>query len=86
MGDLGTIEFRHLHGTRDVKELDQWLTTLENLYTLAKTVDLNEKTLTDVFILKWFTSIFKDAPVILKIQPSLFEVISNNLIDIKLAV
>jgi hypothetical protein len=86
MQDLGTVEFRHLHGTRDVNELSQWLYTLKNLYTLAKSVTINEKTLTDVSILKWFNTIFKDAPVVLKIQPTLFEIIRNSLIDIKLSV
>lgn len=84
--DLGTMEFRHLHGTNDVQEFEQWLCTLRNLWTLAQEVEINENTLAEEYVLKWFDVIFKDVPKVLQIRPSLFEVIRNNLIDVKFSI
>jgi hypothetical protein len=83
--DLGTMEFRHMHGTKDANEMNTWLCVLEKLWKLAQEVEVNEQTLTDKNIVSWFETIFKDTSVI-QLRPSLFEVIRNNLIDVKFSI
>jgi hypothetical protein len=85
--DLGTVEFRHLHGTNDPEELDRWLTVLENLWWLAQEVEINKASLLSKdAITNWFNVIFEPAPYITAMRPNLFEIIRNNLIDVKLSV
>lgn len=85
ISDLGTMEFRHLHGTNNVKELHQWLSTLENLWVMSQREDLTNMSLTLVNITRWFQYLFKDAPKILELRPSLMNIMANNLIDVKLS-
>lgn len=85
VADLGTIEFRHLHGTNNVKEVEEWLSTLENLWVLAQQETINKTTLKQENIEKWFAYIFKDSPKILAYRPTLMNIIANNLIDVKLS-
>lgn len=84
--DLGTLEFRHMHGTKDVGEMKQWLDVLENLWQLAQKIELNGNTLKEKNILLWFETIFKDVPNVLQLRPTLFDVIRNNLIDVKFSI
>ncbi len=85
--DLGTIEFRHLHGTGDSMEFNQWLDTIHNLWDLAQSARVTPGTLSDrSCILSWFDTIFKDAPKIRMLQPQLFNIIQNGLIDVKFSV
>ena len=82
--DLGTLEFRHLHGTGDSKEVETWLHVLENLWKLCQRVDINEQTLSDKnAIQEWFELIFFPADRIIMLKPSLFDIIKNSLIDVK---
>lgn len=84
MGDLGTMEFRHLHGTKDSKELDTWLHVLENLWKLAQRVEVNEHTLSSKqMVTEWFEAIFFPADKVMMLRPSLFDIIRNSLIDVK---
>jgi hypothetical protein len=84
--DLGTIEFRHMHGTNDAEEMKQWLDVLNNLWMLCQAVKITEKSLTEKNILLWFEQVFKNVPAVFQIRSSLFEVIRNNLIDVKFSI
>jgi hypothetical protein len=85
--DLGTVEFRHLHGTNDPKELSDWLMVLENLWLLCQTEDVDARSLGDKpTIALWFDRLFENVPYIWAMKPNLFEIVQNNLIDVKLSV
>ncbi|CAB4132755.1 Putative amidoligase enzyme [uncultured Caudovirales phage] len=82
----GTIEFRHLQGTDDVVLVKQWLSCLEQLWSLAQKDTITAHALTDEVRLKqWWSYIFKDCPQILALEPSFYNVIRNNLMDVKLS-
>lgn len=82
--DLGTLEFRHLHGTNDVEELTRWLSVLKNLWELGQKVVIDEAALQDVETIRgWFDTIFSPAPKILSLRPAMFSIISDSLIDVK---
>jgi hypothetical protein len=84
--DLGTMEFRHMHGTNDVELMNIWLNVLENLWTVAQRVTIDEKTLSDrKNIMEWFEAIFFPADKVMMLKPSLFDIIRNSLIDVKLS-
>lgn len=84
--DLGTMEFRHLHGTGDVQEFNTWLSVLENLWKLCQRTTISEATLNKQNILEWFETIFSGAPTILAYRTTLFDIIRNSLIDVKFSV
>lgn len=85
--DLGTVEFRHLHGTGDVTELKQWLQVLENLFFLSQKVNFAEDSIADEKnIYKWFDELFKDAPRVYVLRNSLPDLTANSLIDVKFAI
>lgn len=82
----GTVEFRHLQGTDDAALLDRWLSTLNNLWTIAQTDKIDKTTITNnAYHARWFQSIFKDAPEILALEPAMPNKIQNSLIDVKMA-
>lgn len=82
----GTVEFRHLQGTDDVDLLNRWLSTIENLWKICQEEAMDKHTILDAENHKrWFNKIFKDAPEILDLAPAMPNLISNNLIDVKLA-
>ncbi len=84
--DLGTVEFRHLHGTDDVEEFKVWVAVLENLWKLALTQPMNADSLTsNAAIESWFTQIFSPAKTIMDTKVVLKGVISNTLLDVKFA-
>ena len=84
LSDLGTVEFRHMHGTNDPKEVDIWLHVLENLWKLCQRITIDEKSLSDkAQIQEWFELIFFPADKIMMLKPSLFDIIRNSLIDVK---
>jgi hypothetical protein len=86
LGKYGTIEFRHMHGMNDADHLDKWLKTLENLWTLSQNVSINSLSLSSEATLKlWFYKIFKDAPEVQALEPNMFNIMQNNLIDAKFA-
>jgi hypothetical protein len=85
--DLGTLEFRHLHGTGDVEEVDTWLRVLENIWKLGQEVQINQESLqSQATIEDWFTKIFGHVPHIMALKPQLFNIIRNTLIDVKFSV
>jgi hypothetical protein len=86
LGKLGTVEFRHLQGTGDVNLVEEWLTTLENLWKLAQTVVIDATSLSSEHALKdWFYSIFGHSKRIMALEPCLKDMIKNSLIDVKLS-
>lgn len=83
---LGTVEFRHMHGTADVELVSQWLKTLENLWLLAKTDTITPETIVETSsIERWFDTIFADAPQVLTLKPALHSIITDSLLDVKFA-
>jgi hypothetical protein len=85
--DLGTLEFRHMHGTGKLAEFAQWIGVLKALYLLGQDVTLTPQNLSNKEeIVQWFEIVFAGAPNILMLKPSLFDIIRNNLIDVKFAV
>lgn len=87
MKDLGTIEFRHLHGTNNSAEFNEWLMILSQLWSLSQTVQITKETLcSPETLLNWFDWIFhgsQKAQAIRGVLPSLYE---NTLIDVKFSV
>lgn len=88
LSNLGTLEFRHMHGHNDKALLAVWLKTIENLFLTAQQPEnfLNKNTLTGANLLSWFRSIFKDAPTVLVNEDFLSQLTVNQRLDIKLAV
>lgn len=86
LAKLGTIEFRHLQGTDDTNLMETWLTTLENLWKLGQEVKITEETLSSKDTLReWFVKLFGHSTKIMALEPCLFDMIGNNLIDVKLS-
>jgi hypothetical protein len=84
--DLGTLEFRHLHGTDSMKELDEWLHVLENLWKLGQRVTITKENIVNKDTVKtWFESIFFPCDKIMGMSPNLNTIIKNSLIDVKLS-
>lgn len=82
----GTVEFRHLQGTEDADLLNRWLSTLNNLWSLAQTEGVTKDTIMDTDLHKhWFRTIFADAPEVLMLEPAMPNLIRNTLIDVKMA-
>ena len=86
MKALGTVEFRHMHGTADTVLVGQWLRTIENLWTLSQNQMITrENIVSSDQIERWFDLIFSDAPQILRLKPLLPSMIESTLIDVKFA-
>lgn len=84
--DLGTLEFRHMHGTGDMNELNVWLSVLENVWTLGQTVEISADTLSNKEVVReWFNTIFAPSETIASMKTVLFDVIRNTLIDVKMS-
>lgn len=84
LGSIGTIEFRHMEGHNDAVRFEEWLKTLRNLRQYGIDVPMKEEMLTPDNILKAFDAIFKDSKI-KSLRPSVLELISNNILDIKLS-
>ena len=85
LGNIGTIEFRHMEGHNDPVRFESWLKTLRNLWQFSQDFPMSEDLLTEKEIGAAFTAIFKDAPTIQGLKPSLMNLLSNNILDIKLS-
>lgn len=84
LSDLGTLEFRHLHGTGNAAEVSVWLHVLENLWKLSQRVVIDEESLSNKQLLQeWFQLLFFPADRIMMLQHSLFDIIRNSLLDVK---
>ena len=87
MSDLGTIEFRHHHGSGDTEEITAWLKVLDNLWTLARQVVIDEESLSNpARVYAWFDAIFNPSPKTLMLGGQLHNIIQNSLIDVKFSV
>lgn len=82
----GSIEFRHLQGTRDDQLLSDWLLVLENLWRLAQRESITTEALADQAKLKqWWRTLFGHSPRIMALEPAFDNVIQNSLLDVKFA-
>lgn len=82
--DLGTVEFRHHHGTGDAQELEIWLKVLDNLWTLSRQVVIDEACLSNPDrIWSWFSTIFQPSEKTMQLGGQLMNIIGNSLIDVK---
>ena len=80
----GSVEFRHLQGTNSFEDLAAWLTCLNNLWSLAKTEQVDEQSLTnEVQLYDWWFKIFGHSPKIMTLQPAMKNIIGNSLLDVK---
>lgn len=86
LGKFGTIEFRHMQGHNDVKLLQEWLKTIENLVAAGKTFTPNRSLLTDVGKVNAFKEIFKDSPSVYNKVNLIPELTFNTSLDLKLAI
>jgi hypothetical protein len=82
----GSIEFRHLQGTKDDQLLSEWLTTLDNLWQLCQREALSAESLADKAKLKYYwKSLFGHSPRIMALEPAFDNIIQNSLLDVKFA-
>lgn len=83
---FGTIEFRHLQGTSDSVLLDEWVTTLENLWKLCQRDTITADSLANPDQVKsWWREVFGHVPRIMALEPALPNMIQNSLLDVKFA-
>ena len=83
--ELGTIEFRHHHGTADFEEVSRWLNTIKNLWTYGKEVPLTRQIMaSEEKQREGFEFIFRDAPVIAGLSATLPYFTADSSIDVKL--
>jgi hypothetical protein len=83
---LGTVEFRHLQGTDDSNLLEDWLTTLENLWRLSQEVVMDAASLGNEQVINdWFYALFSHSKRVMALAPCLSNMIKNSLIDVKLS-
>jgi hypothetical protein len=86
LGELGTVEFRHLQGTDDASLLEEWLTTLENLWRIAQRtyVDAAFVSSPEVITATW-EQLFGHSARITPLRPNIAAMTQNNLLDVKLS-
>jgi Putative amidoligase enzyme len=86
LGKQGSIEFRHLQGTRDDQLLSAWLMTLDNLWRLCQREEITPEALADEAKLKhWWNTLFGHSPSIMALEPAFNNIIQNSLLDVKFA-
>jgi len=84
--ELGTVEFRHLYGTKNVSVFSQWIDMLEILWTAAQSVGgLQRNHLIDLSMLRDIERklLTLDFYACAKERPEF--VLEDNLLDVKLA-
>lgn len=82
----GSIEFRHLQGTNDANLLDEWLTTLDNLWHMCQREEVNPISLNNPSMIKqWWQTLFGHSPRIMALEPTLPSMTRNSLLDVKFA-
>lgn len=80
LSDLGTIEFRHMHGHDDTVLLNEWLTVLENLFLYGR--EFSAESLSIDNVTKLYTQIFGRTRIN-GMGGALPTLLSNNIIDLK---
>lgn len=82
----GSIEFRHLQGTKDDQLLSDWLLVLDNLWHICQREALSRETLADKAKLKFYwKTLFAHSPRIMALEPAFDNIIQNSLVDVKFA-
>lgn len=82
----GSIEFRHLQGTNNVELLNEWLTTLDNLWRMCQREEINPSSLNNPIVVKqWWQTLFGHSPRIMALEPTLPSMTRNSLLDVKFA-
>lgn len=85
LAELGTIEFRHMHGTNDPVVVEQWLRTIKNLWEFGQKVQITRKLLIKPEeVKKAFNYIFKDVPTYQDADAFIGFNTQNSIIDVKL--
>ena len=83
--ELGTIEFRHMHGTNDAVLVESWVKTIKNLWDYGQKVPMTEEVMTYFpEQRKAFEAIFADAPNIVKHHDTIPYHTRDSSIDVKL--
>lgn len=83
--EQGTIEFRHMQGHNDPVKFNEWLSTIRNLWKYGQEYIIKQSNLSPELILAAFDYIFKDSPKSLALRGNVLELVSDNIIDVKLA-
>ena len=82
----GSIEFRHLQGTNNPELLDEWLTTLDNLWRMCQREEMNAISLNNPIIIKqWWYTLFGHSKRIMALEPTITSMTRNSLLDVKFA-
>ena len=82
----GTVEFRHLQGTGDAAVLSEWLTTLQNLWTISQKEMLTPEMLLDSRKLReLWEQVFAASPRVLSNGVLFDSLIKSSLVDVKLS-
>lgn len=82
--EIGTMEFRHMEGHNDAAKFESWLKTIKNLWEWGRASPMTPSYLNEKDILAAFEFIFKDSAA-KSLKPHVMELVSNNLLDIKLS-
>jgi len=86
LNELGTVEFRHLYGTKDHKVFSQWLDMLELLWTTALSIDgLSRTNLIDLSMLREIERKLLTPSFYVQTKERPEFVLEDNLLDVKLA-
>jgi hypothetical protein len=84
VANFGSVEFRHLHGTGDVVEVDTWLHVLENLWKLCQKVEVDSRAIADpAQRSEWFDLLFFPSASAMALKGVMPNIIKNSLIDVK---
>jgi Putative amidoligase enzyme len=83
LGKYGTIEFRHMHGNDDPVLYAEWVGTINNLFSIGKSVDVSKINLTEEFLYETFRELFGATHISDK-WLDIRSRMDNQIIDIKL--
>jgi len=80
---LGTIEFRHMHGTKDQVLMKDWLGSISNLFKLGQRLIIAEDVLTEKGIQSCYEEVFAGTAVLARF-PKVTPLVENSVIDVKM--
>lgn len=82
LGKQGSIEFRHLQGTKDNTVFKNWVTAIHNLYKFNENNELKSETLTPMWAYMAAQSVFG---AFMTLPSSLDKKLEHTYLDVKLA-
>jgi hypothetical protein len=85
LGKQGSIEFRHLQGTKDNKKFSDWLEAIHRLYKLNLATELKNETLTKEWTL-WAANTVFEGLLPAQSPEDRAELLQNTFLDVKLGV